>query len=160
MAIDPAAGSGVSSVSFYLERESDGNFWTGTGWGTPTALSANQTGNVWQRTFGLPAGANLSDGAYTFYAAANDNVSNSIMLNIGLTVDKLGTIAPIARTGNGQIQTHFPGIPGRNYRIQASTNLNTWQDIGTVTCDLSGVLQFQDTNATQFSRRFYRSLSP
>ena len=160
LATDSAGGSGVSSVSFYIQRESDFNFWTGTGWGQPTALAAVLSGGQWVRNSGLPSGANLTDGAYTIYATAYDNAGNSSIVNIGVTVNRAGAIIPIHRLANGHMQLDFAGIPGRTYRIQASTNLSAWSDIGSVTVDSSGTLQFEDANAAAFSTRFYRTVTP
>lgn len=48
------------------------------------------------------------------------------------------------------------GAPGTNYTIQASTNLASWQAIGSVTAATNGIFQLNDTNIDQFSGRFYR----
>jgi hypothetical protein len=48
------------------------------------------------------------------------------------------------------------GQAGQTYNIQASQDLITWTVIGTVTMGASGSLNFTDTNAASFSRRFYR----
>jgi hypothetical protein len=157
---DPQPSSGVASVNFFLARESDGLFWTGLGWGGPTALSGTNSGNVWSRNFGLPGGTNLNDGAYTIYVVANDNAGNSTTVDVGVTVNKNSTVAPIKRLSNGQVQLNFPGIPARTYRVQASTNLTSWVDIGTVTVDSSGILQFQDAGAAALPYRFYRTAQP
>jgi hypothetical protein len=38
--------------------------------------------------------------------------------------------------------------------VQASTNLQTWQDPGRITADTNGVAQDDDTNAPAFDWRF------
>jgi hypothetical protein len=157
---DPQPGSGTSSVNFFLTRVSDGLFWTGLGWGGPTALPGTNSGNVWTRNFGLPSGTNLNDGAYTIYAVVNDNVGNSTTIELGVTVNKNSTVVPVKRLSNGQVQLSFPGIPARDYRVQASTNLSSWSDLGTVTVDSSGILQFQDAAAATLPYRFYRTVTP
>jgi hypothetical protein len=48
------------------------------------------------------------------------------------------------------------GPIGHTYDIQASQDLITWTVIGTVTVGASGSVDFTDTNAASFSRRFYR----
>jgi hypothetical protein len=48
------------------------------------------------------------------------------------------------------------GTIGHSYNIQASQDLITWTVIGTVTMGASGTLNFTDTNAASFSKRFYR----
>jgi len=50
------------------------------------------------------------------------------------------------------------GIAGLAYTVQASTNLATsnWVNIGSTLAGLNGVLNYIDTNAPNFSMRFYR----
>jgi hypothetical protein len=48
------------------------------------------------------------------------------------------------------------GQNGHLYDIQATQDFITWTVIGTVTMGASGTLDFTDTNAASFSRRFYR----
>jgi hypothetical protein len=49
------------------------------------------------------------------------------------------------------------GPVGHTYNIQATQDFKTWTVIGTVTVGASGSLNFTDTNAASFSRRFYRT---
>jgi hypothetical protein len=48
---------------------------------------------------------------------------------------------------------------GRNYRIQASTDLINWADLKNYYSTDSTIL-FQDSRGTQFQRRFYRVVTP
>ena len=48
------------------------------------------------------------------------------------------------------------GQNGHTYDIQATQDFITWTVIGTVTMGASGSLNFTDTNAASFSKRFYR----
>ena len=48
------------------------------------------------------------------------------------------------------------GQNGHMYDIQATQDFITWTVIGTVTMGASGTLDFTDTNAASFSKRFYR----
>ena len=48
------------------------------------------------------------------------------------------------------------GQTGHTYDIQATQDFKTWTVIGTVTMGVSGSLDFTDTNAANFSNRFYR----
>ena len=52
----------------------------------------------------------------------------------------------------------FNGIPGRNYRVEYSTNLNTWIDLGPVSENPPGVFSFQD-GASLDKTRFYRIMA-
>jgi hypothetical protein len=49
------------------------------------------------------------------------------------------------------------GPVGHTYDVQASQDFKTWTVIGTVTVGTGGSLNFTDTNAASFSRRFYRT---
>jgi hypothetical protein len=51
------------------------------------------------------------------------------------------------------------GVPGVAYRIDASTNLVNWLQIGTVTASSTGTFQIDDSKMSLFSRRFYRVLA-
>jgi hypothetical protein len=55
-----------------------------------------------------------------------------------------------------QFILNVTGTIGHTYNIQASQDLITWTVIGTVTMGASGSLNFTDTNAASFSKRFYR----
>ena len=61
----------------------------------------------------------------------------------------------LQKQSNGSILLQAVGAAGQNFDIQASTNLQTWQDLGTNTADTNGMLQYTDTNAPLFDRRFY-----
>jgi Fibronectin type III domain len=49
------------------------------------------------------------------------------------------------------------GPIGHTYNIQATQDFKTWTLIGTATIGTNGSLNFTDTNAASFSRRFYRT---
>ncbi len=50
------------------------------------------------------------------------------------------------------------GGSGEPFDIQASTNLQTWLDLGTNHADTNGLLQYLDTNASLFPWRFYLAI--
>jgi hypothetical protein len=54
----------------------------------------------------------------------------------------------------------FTGAAGQNYRVNASSNLVTWKELGVALQVGSGLFQFADTNATAHPVRFYRVVSP
>lgn len=65
-------------------------------------------------------------------------------------------LGQLQRSG-GQFQFYLTGISGRAYRIDVSTNLSTWVPVVTNTA-FGGGFQFNDPNASAYSRRFYRAL--
>ena len=62
-----------------------------------------------------------------------------------------------AQLFTGQFRFYLSGITGRAYRIDASTNLTAWVPVVTNTA-FGGGFQFNDPNASGYSRRFYRAL--
>jgi len=64
-----------------------------------------------------------------------------------------GNLAPAARVNNQYAMT-VAGVPGYRYIVQASTDFVKWVPVQTNTAPFT----FVETNASQFSRRFYRSV--
>jgi hypothetical protein len=60
-------------------------------------------------------------------------------------------------TRAGQFILTVTGQVSHTYDIQATQDFKTWTVIGTVTVGATGLLNFTDTNAASFSRRFYRT---
>jgi uncharacterized repeat protein (TIGR02543 family) len=60
-------------------------------------------------------------------------------------------------SANGFMLT-VQGPLGSNYVIQVSTNLINWQPL-TIFVSTNATMYFQDTSATNFSRRFYRAIT-
>lgn len=86
--------------------------------------------------------------------------TNGNVYGLILPQTRLDFAAPVA---NGQVPLRFTGMPGVTYAIQATTNLVSanmvWTTV-TTSNSLSGTFNFTDTNATGYSRRFYRALLP
>ena len=62
-------------------------------------------------------------------------------------------------TFNGTFQLGFSGVPGSNYVLQATTNFIDWTSLTTNQASNS-LLDLFDSNAFDFSRRFYWVLEP
>jgi outer membrane protein assembly factor BamB len=60
--------------------------------------------------------------------------------------------------GSAHMNLHVE--PGASYRVQASTDLMQWLDLTNFVSSAASVVSFTDTNATNFSQRFYRIASP
>ncbi len=71
---------------------------------------------------------------------------------------RLKVVAP-ARPVNGRMQLRFQCGPGERITIQASSDLLTWETIGTATANLDGIATFEDSNAGSHSARYYRGVS-
>ncbi len=67
----------------------------------------------------------------------------------------------IARQSNGDVLLHGQGVPNSLNRIEASPDLspNSFQTIGSVTPDMSGIVSYTDSNPG-LSQRFYRLAFP
>ena len=58
---------------------------------------------------------------------------------------------------NGSFSLNLYGNIGLTYLFEASTNLVSWVPLGVVT-NVTGIMQFTDTNSPRFSARFYRAV--
>lgn len=63
--------------------------------------------------------------------------------------------ARLQAQGTGALRIH--SWKGMAFEVQASSNLDQWSPVTTVT-NLTGTLEFTDTNAANELRRFYRTV--
>jgi hypothetical protein len=70
------------------------------------------------------------------------------------------SIDPAAVLDSGVLRWHFSGASGQSYQVQASTDLSQWQPAGSAKEIHTGVFEFSDPDASQYSRRYYRIVSP
>jgi len=61
----------------------------------------------------------------------------------------------LKKQANGSFLLQAQGSPGESFDIQATADLLNWLDLGTVLADTNGLMQFADTNASNFPSRFY-----
>ena len=66
-------------------------------------------------------------------------------------------IVQIRAAPAGQFVLTVSGLVGHMYEILATQTFTDWTVIGTVTLGAGGSLDFTDTNAASFSKRFYRT---
>jgi hypothetical protein len=97
----------------------------------------------------------------TYYFAAT--AYNSLGLESGFS-SEMSYVVPTTLPGvqlrvtpARQFVLTVTGLIGHTYDIQATQDFKTWTVIGTVTVGASGSLDFTDTKAASFSRRFYRT---
>jgi hypothetical protein len=118
----------------------------------------------------------LSSGNVTYTPANNytDLDTFTVTLSDGQGGSVIGTItvnftdgsgagknqAKITVLPGGNVALLFQGIPGQQYLIQRSTDLNTWATINTVTAAADGTLPFTDTNPPPGGSAFYRTAVP
>jgi hypothetical protein len=58
---------------------------------------------------------------------------------------------------NGAFQLKLTSTPNTRFQVEASTDLAAWDDIGSGNTDANGMLTFQDPDAPNFTKRFYRA---
>jgi hypothetical protein len=71
-------------------------------------------------------------------------------LNINFSLGR-----PLSSGAAETVLLQAQGSPGESFEVQASTNLQTWLDLGSITADTNGLAQFGETNAPAFNSRFY-----
>jgi len=69
-------------------------------------------------------------------------------------------ISNVALQPNGSVKLNFQAWPGVNYTLQASTNLQSWQNLATLVPPFDGIFDYVDLTATNYPTRFYRLAWP
>jgi hypothetical protein len=105
-------------------------------------------------TNSIAVGEGAVSGNQTLSVTVNDSLNNSAAANISLMVysSTAATLNP-ASSGSGQFALNVSGVPQYQYVVQASTNLVDWTSVQTNVAPFT----FVDSNASQFSQRFYRT---
>ena len=116
-------------------------------------------GNVTNTTIsGLVAGVTYYFAATTYDSAGDQSgYSTEVTYTVPATVTKLPPEVQIRSAAAGQFILTLSGPTGQTYDVQATQDLKTWTVIGTVTVGADGSLAFTDTNASNFTQRFYRT---
>jgi hypothetical protein len=120
-----------------------------------SSWTAATTGNQWTN---WTANVMLKGGTNTIRVCAVDtsgNISptNNNTINWVVPPAAAATLGPVAYA-NGQYAFVVAGASGYKYIVQASADLVNWVSIQTNTAPF----RFVDTDAGQFSQRFYRSI--
>ncbi|MGA2786217.1 MAG: pectinesterase family protein, partial [Verrucomicrobiota bacterium] len=114
------------------------------------------------------------DSSHVYYTNAND-VADQInytvgdgqaatpgIINVVVGPPPTNSIAGTAVNGNGSVTLRFVGVPGYTYLVEATLDLAppvVWTPVSTNTAgSIDGTWQFTDTDATNHTQRFYRSL--
>jgi hypothetical protein len=116
-------------------------------------------GNVTNTTVsGLVAGVTYYFAATTYDSVGDQSgYSAEATYTVPTTVSTTPAQVQIRSAPAGQFTLTVSGPSGKTYNIQATQDLMTWTVIGTATLGASGSLDFTDTNAASFSKRFYRT---
>ena len=155
--VTPTANLRVSNMMFTVTGKAGDNVAVGMVYYSLNGSSwtAATTGNNWTNWTAL---AMLKPGTNTVRAYAMDtsgNISPTNSSTVNLVVPP-AALAILSSTtyADGQYDFVVSGAAGYKYMVQASTDLVNWVSIQTNTAPFA----FVDTNAGQFSQRFYRSI--
>jgi hypothetical protein len=69
-------------------------------------------------------------------------------------------VISVARQSGGSMLIRVCGSSGTNYLMEATSDFNTWTNLGTMSESGGGLFQFEDTGADGVNARFYRAMSP
>lgn len=123
----------------------------------PAGLSLNATtGEI----FGTPTQVGTNNFVIRFSDTSPAFIDKQFTLIINTTggPPQPPTFNTFGHLPDRTFQMSFQGQIGRSYRIDASTTLTNWTDIGIVSPNpTNGVTYYRDLGATNYPRRFYRA---
>jgi len=152
-----AGRSFTNDVDFVLEvtMNFNSNLWSASLNGTSLVNSRPITTTGVARTLGD------IDAAWIYGPYTNAPGNNFMAFDDYRVTAEAAQVAPFqletpGRLPNGSFLLHLTGEQGRNYAIDASTNLITWTSIRTNNAT-DGTFDYLDSSAASFTRRFYRA---
>jgi hypothetical protein len=159
----PQVSSGVS-VGTSLAVDSVNNLYV-TGYSSGTnghndivTIKYGPNGNqVWLQRYSSPGNGNAAGNAISVDNNGNVYVTGYDTTTAGGTEIVLIKYSPVTlqRRADGTVLLEAQGSPGESFDIQASADLQSWLNLGSATADTNGLMQFDDTNAPNYSARFY-----
>jgi hypothetical protein len=160
----PLASSLPSSALAITVDQANNVYVTGYSPGTNTGndivtIKYDNNGNqLWLQRYNGPGNGDDEGNAIAVDALGNVYVTGFETTAAGGTEMVTIKYAPSpsgSKQTNGAFLLQTQGEPGEAFDIQATTNFTNWLDLGLTTADTNGNLQFLDTNAPSFNRRFY-----
>jgi fibronectin type 3 domain-containing protein len=124
------------------------------------AASGNYTNSVAVGNVTTNAVQGLTGGITYFFAVTAYDASgleSSFSNETSYTAPTGLPTVQLRMASNGQAVLTVQGQIGHTYEIQATQDLKTWPTIGITTLGASGSVDFADTNAASFPKRFYRT---
>ncbi len=100
----------------------------------------------------------------SFGFVANDGLNDSAVAQVTVNlmlpmIPQIGKLAMVGGTPQG-FELNFAGSSNAVYSVWVSTNLTTWQRIGSATEASAGQYQYVDAPTTNWPARFYRISAP
>lgn len=124
------------------------------------AASGNYTNSVAVGKVKSVTVPGLASGVTYFFAVNANNASgleSAFSNELTFTVPGGPPAVHIRMGSNRQAVLTVTGQIGHTYDIQATQTLTNWAVIGSVTLGTSGLVDFTDTNAASYPKRFYRT---
>jgi hypothetical protein len=162
----PASGVGSGAATAIVVDQKNNVYVTGYSMVTNTGsdiatVKYDTNGNqVWVERYDGPGHGNDAGNAIAVDKSGNVYVAGYETETNGFTSMILIKYSPVTgqKQSNGNFILQASGSPGESFDIQASTNLQSWVDLGDVIADTNGLVQFDDTNAPSFPARFYYTI--
>ena len=159
----PQTSSGTSVSTSLAGDFANNSYVTGYSPGTNSlndivTIKYGPNGNqVWLQRYNGPGKGNDAGNAIAVDNNGNVYVAGYDTTTAGGTEMVLIKYSPITlkKQANGSILLQAQGYAGESFDIQASADLLHWLDLGIVTADTNGLMQFDDTTAPNYPARFY-----
>ena len=89
----------------------------------------------------------------------NFNFSGNVPDPLPANIPDAGTVSIVAQS-DGSMAITLLGSTNQTYVIEASLDMHNWTSICTNTTDANGLFTFVDSDAKNYSSRFYRGVAP
>jgi Pro-kumamolisin, activation domain/Domain of unknown function (DUF5011)/Immunoglobulin domain/Viral BACON domain len=110
-------------------------------------------------TLAVASAYTTNAGNYSVVASASGGSTTSLVATLTVNLIPPGITPNSAINPDGSFTLNLIGSPGYAYILETTTNLTSpagWKPVATNTLGTNGLWHFNDTQATNFLRRFYR----
>jgi Bacterial Ig domain len=99
--------------------------------------------------------------SFTYTVRDSRGASSQGTVNVTVSAPKGSgpNIIDVIAGAAGAATIHCAGIPGVAYVLEASTDLVHWTTVGSATAGANGLFEFVDSQAANYTARFYRTRS-